>query len=231
MYPSGLIEVGLHGTGPGGARGQARRRKRDEEVAAARKLHEMIIQAATTAGSTAAAAEAAPEPRPEQPPHEQERPAQAHNTEVLVCRPRRKRKQPEWLQPAEGLRECATGTRKRKRPALPACDCKSFATRAERDKLRLKVKLETEQRRGFIRRWRGSTLMPHKCPFRGSKRIYFPLRGLREKRLFIARGQRAKTRVDFLSVFELFFTLHCSEEFDAPIGSLTAALALAPKFI
>ena len=146
MYPSGLIEVGLHGTGPGGARSQARRRKRDEEVAAARKLHEMN-QAATTAGSTAAAAEAAPEPRPEQPPHEQERPAQAHNTEVLVCRPRRKRKQPEWLQPAEGLRECATGTRKRKRPALPACDCKSFATRAERDKLRLKVKLETEQRR------------------------------------------------------------------------------------
>ena len=86
MYLSGLIEVRLHGTGPDGARGQARRRKRDEETveaAATRKLHEMINQAATTAGSTAAAAEAAHEPRPEQPPHEQERSAQTHNTEVM----------------------------------------------------------------------------------------------------------------------------------------------------
>ena len=71
-------------------------------------------------------------------PAEQERPAHAHDTEVLVCRPRRKRKQPEWLVPPEALRACATGSRKRKRPAgecgcdKPAC----AADRAERDEMR-----------------------------------------------------------------------------------------------
>ena len=83
----------------------------------------MINQAATTAGSTAAAAEAAPEPRPEQPPHEQERSTQPHNTEVLVCRPKRKRQQPEWLQPAEEPLGFATGTRKRARPPTQAASC------------------------------------------------------------------------------------------------------------
>ena len=51
--------------------------------------------------------------------------AEVHNfeqqpTEVLVCRPTRKRQQPEWLQPAEELLGFATGSRKRAKPPAPA---------------------------------------------------------------------------------------------------------------
>ena len=51
--------------------------------------------------------------------------AEVHNfqqqpTEVLVCRPTRKRQQPEWLQPAEELLGFATGSRKRAKPSAPA---------------------------------------------------------------------------------------------------------------
>ena len=54
--------------------------------------------------------------------------AELHNfqqqpTEVLVCRPTRKRQQPEWLQPTEELLEFATGTRKRARPPTQAASC------------------------------------------------------------------------------------------------------------
>ena len=54
--------------------------------------------------------------------------AELHNfqqqpTEVIVCRPTRKRQQPDWLQPAEELLQFATGTRKRARPPTQAASC------------------------------------------------------------------------------------------------------------
>ena len=98
-----------------------------------------------TASSTAAAgAPAQPEALPEPPLELEQRPARAHATEVLVCRPRRKRKQPEWLVPPQALRACATGSRKRKRPAGDcACDKPACAAdRAERDELRKQLARE-----------------------------------------------------------------------------------------
>ena len=71
---------------------------------------------------------------------------QAAATELLVCRPRRKRQVPDWLQPMEGLRDFATGSRKRQR-SQAECEhsCQNaacMADRAERDELRKQLASE-----------------------------------------------------------------------------------------
>lgn len=77
-------------------------------------------------------------------------PALSGETEVLVCRPKRKQHAPDFLQPCKALREFATGSRKRKKPLEPSvddeqCCCKKpacAAARAERDELRVKLEAE-----------------------------------------------------------------------------------------
>lgn len=75
--------------------------------------------------------------------------ASGHRTDVLVCRPKRKRQEPDFLQPCEALREFATGSRKRKKPAEPSpedgpCCTKPacVAVRVEREELRSQLAAE-----------------------------------------------------------------------------------------
>ena len=120
----------------------------------------------------------------------------------------RNRQQTELFEFSEEMRAKATGKRRNlKRPAAadpcvgecPREDCKK--SRAERDE----ALFVAEEAAAQLYAMRGSTSMSQKCPFRGSERKYFPLRGLREKRLFIAKGAARENKRRFLVCFLSFF--------------------------
>ena len=88
-----------------------------------------------TAGSSAAAGASGSSGVSEQPSATV---AAASRTEELVPwqRPKRRRQEPDFLQPSEELRDMATGARKRKRPATAAGPCVGLCEREDCKRVR-----------------------------------------------------------------------------------------------
>ena len=146
-YTDGVIKVGVRGTlNP---QKSVRQRKDDAsaEQAVTRKLNELEDKAGKVAASEAAASTSA-EPATSLDAAERSSEDPLGMTDVLVCRPKRKRQEPTFLQPREALRDRATGSRHCKKPAEPEDDgqcCKKpacAALRAERDELRSQLAAE-----------------------------------------------------------------------------------------